>query len=180
MSWSWILSLTCHPGSDVPTSLRVCNCFCHGSIGTSGCGNPSHECGTKGILSFENLVDCFCRYTPACDKEISHFIAFVTSCIRSWTVPPSRGMLAVTTVPAIRLERIPLRASLVSLLCILISDKIWPVLSRCETLNLWGFDSCNSRFVVSFKEKIPTAFWSERVAPSSYSFACNCLPSRRR
>ena len=129
------------PSGINPTSLRVCNWFCHGSIGTSGCGNPSHECRAKGILSFENSVDCFYRYTLAYDREMSHFIAFATSCVRSWAVPPSRGMsaVAITTVPALRLERLPLRVSLVPLLCILISDKVWPVSSRCDTLNLCGF-----------------------------------------
>ena len=129
MSWSWILSLTCHPESARPTSLRVCNWFCHGSIGTSGFGNPSHECGAKSILIFENFVDCLYRYTLAYDRKMTNFIALVTSCIRSSEVPPSRVMFAVaiSIIPAIRLERLPLRISLVPLLCILISDKAWPV-----------------------------------------------------
>ena len=113
------------------------------------------------------MVDCFYRDTLAYDREMSHFIALAASYVRSWAVPPSRGMsaVAITTVPATHLEGLPLKVSLGPLLCILISDQVWPVPSRCDTLNL--FDSCNSRFVASFKDRIFTAFSSERAAPSS-------------
>ena len=67
-------------------NLRFCNSFFHGRIGTSGCSNPSHQCGAKGILSFENLVACYYNYTLAYDREMSHFIAFATLCMCSWAV----------------------------------------------------------------------------------------------
>ena len=44
--------------------------------------------------------------------------------------------VAITTVPTLRLERLPLRVSLVPLLCILISDRVWPIPSRCDTESL--------------------------------------------
>ena len=71
---------------------------------------------------------------------MSHFIALAASCFRRWAVPPSRGMsvVAIATVPATRLKGLPLRVSLLPLLCIFISDKVWPVPSRRDTLNLCG------------------------------------------
>ena len=99
------------PSGVGPISLRVCNWFCSGSIGTSGCGNPSHECGAEGILSFENLVNCFYRYTLAYDREMSHSVAIAASCFRRWAVPPSSGMSApaIATVSGTRLERLSLK-----------------------------------------------------------------------
>ena len=114
------------PSGVGPTSLRVCNWFCYGSIGSSGCGNPSHECGAEDILSFENLVNCFNRYTLAYDREMSHFIAIAASCFRRWAVSPSKGMSApaIATVLGTRLERLSLKVLRVPLLCILVSDKV--------------------------------------------------------
>ena len=44
--------------------------------------------------------------------------------------------VAITTIPALRLQRLPLRVSPVPLLCFLISDRVWPIPSRCDTESL--------------------------------------------
>ena len=82
------LDMPCGVGT---TSLMFCSWFCHGSIRTRGCNNPCHECGVKGILNFENLVDCFYRYNFAYVSEMSHFNATVGSCLR-WAQNFSRSM----------------------------------------------------------------------------------------
>jgi len=96
-----------------------------------GVVTPPTNVGQKAFSDLKTWLTVFTG-TLAHDREMSHFIALAALHVRSWAVPPSRGMLAVaiTTVPATHLEGPPLKVSLG------ISDKVWPVPSRYDTLNL--------------------------------------------
>ena len=85
--------------------------------------------------------------------------------------------VAITTL---RLERLPLRVSMVPLLCILISDRVWPIPSRYDTQSLRFLILVTHVLLLPSKTGSSPPCRVKGLLLRHIASACSCLPCRKR